>query len=233
MQEGLHDDGLAAARNPKATVARCEAQVRYLLRYSPLVETHIGASFRSELDRQAAMQAVAAEAGDCPPAPWPTNGTHRASGHSRDVRGDTMPARWVDYVSSIVAGLRSAKSLDDARKMIDAHVVVASADDSLPAAELYVVAAAAALTTSSAIEWDTFFQPREASIFLWGWLSAVGEFIVDVVVHDVVGCIGGMGARVAGMLAEGWEGDSDQFIDEMTGACVEGGIAGSLAAFAL
>jgi len=236
MQAGIRDESLRPARDGRATMLRCDAQVRYLTRFFPRIEAQTGSRFPNDVERREAMRAFASQVGDCAPA-MNAVGTHpffpprRSSpgDATRAIRADTMSDRWADYATSITAGLRSAKSLEDARAMIDAHVAVAAGDDSLSSVGLDIVAGIAELTTSSAIEWDTYFKPPEASLFLWGWLSSLGEFLVNVVVGDVEGCIAGVGATL-GMDDGFWVGTAVDFINTMSAACTAGGIVGSLLA---
>ena len=195
----------------------------------------MGARFDSPTERRAAMQEFAARAGDCSPASTSSTAMGGLIGRTSGTAGfhpDTASVRWLDYVASIVTGLQTAKSLDDAREMIDAHVATAAADDSLSAVDLDIVAAAAQLTTSSAIEWDTYFRPLEGSLFIWGWLSAIGDWIVEVVTADVVGCVAGSVGILLLMAGMDWSGDGSEFVSWIVGGCEAGGIVGSvLAAF--
>jgi hypothetical protein len=234
MQEAIHDPSLRALEGPNGSAEKCAAELRYMVKYAPLAEARGGHRARSDAERLAGLKALASQVGGCR-VPEPASIFARAPVFSTPapfaggaLRADSVSTAWLDYATTMAGAMRGAKSLADANGLLDAYVAVAAADASLSPTSVAIVAGVADLTASSALEWDTYFQTRESSMFIWGWLSAIGEYIVDRLVDDAEGCVAGAALMIVEMAESDWSGGVEAFGDLVGGACAVAGIAGSV-----
>jgi hypothetical protein len=95
-------------------------------------------------------------------------------------------------------------------------------------ASLAIIAGTVDLAASSADEWDSFARPREGSMFMWGWLSDLGNWVSEVISGDINGCIAGVEIEFAAMGAGGFYGTMSEFAQVTEYFCAGGAIIGSL-----
>ena len=202
MQEAIHDPSLGGLRQRHTAAERCAIVLRYLKKHYPEVEARSGRP-KSGAERVIAIHSVAERAGACPqsqsqaslfarPLPSRTSGAHPGASVISTANGtvstEQVAAAWRDYVVPMIGDIRAATDLGDAIEIMDRYLATASADPDVSPISLALIAGTIDLTTSSANEWDAFARPREGSMFLWGWLSGLGDWVANVVVSDASGC---------------------------------------------
>lgn len=240
MQEAIHDPSIGGLRRPRTNAERCEITLRYLKKHYPDIEARVG-THKSAAERIVAIHALVAEVGACPATPtqasifgvsMPSRATRAARAGSTVIRTasgavtvDDIATAWRDYVVPMTADIRTAKDLGDAIGIMDTYLATASADAGVPQASLALIAGTVDLATSSANEWDTFARPHEGSMFMWGWLSDLGDWVANVVGADAGGCIAGMDDGIGG---SGTWATFDDFLSASAGFCAGGALAGSL-----
>ena len=231
MQEAIKDPTL---RRIAKSEDRCDARVRYGMKYSPIAEGQSGHTYRSSAERATALRTMASHFETCAGlaqssifAPAPRVSAPLPAG-ADIIRADTMSTAFIDYVFAMAGALESATSLEHARTIIDSYLVGASYDPFLMGGTLDAIAAAASLAESSAEEWDTYYQSNEMSVFfIWNWMSSLGNFIRGRVANDVGGCGVGMAVAFAIMTDSNWSGTIGDFFEIERDGCVIGGIIGS------
>jgi hypothetical protein len=240
MQEAIHDPSLGGLRRPRTAAERCEIVLRYLRKHYPDVEARLG-THRSAAERIVAIRTLAEQAGACPASqsqaslfaltmPSRTNSAHASGRVVRTANGavntDAVAGAWRDYVTPMLADIRTAKDLGDATEIMDTYLATAATDSDVPPASLTLIAGTIDLTTSSANEWDAFARPREGSMFMWGWLSDLGDWVASMVVSDGSGCIIGVDGWI---FSSSWASLAD-FYFAAEASCALGGTAYSLLA---
>jgi hypothetical protein len=235
MQEAIHDPSLGGLRQQRTPAERCEIALRYLKKHYPEVEARLG-KHNSAAERTAAINSLASQVGACPASQSQASifavSAPRLAVSTRSVRARTSVIRtasgtinieqvtnaWRDYVVAMSADIRAAKDLGDATDIMDSYLATASADPDVPQASLALIAGTIDLATSSANEWDTFARPHEGSMFMWGWLSDLGDWVAGVVTGDLNGCIDGVNS--------GWADAA--FAQAAEGLCFGGALFGSI-----
>jgi hypothetical protein len=239
MQEAFQDPAVRALRRSASAAAVCEAQLRYAARYARLAEGQSGNRYRSEAERGAAIRDVSSRVGRCVRArPVLDSSTQPRAAATlllagERVRADTLAVALTDFAAALAAGIRGASDLHDAFAVIDAHVAAVAGDPGVSPPVLAAIAGIGDLAASSAVEWDTYFRPRQASVLSWwSWIvdavSDAGQWVVEQIVDDVVGCGIGMAARTIDMAGGDWSGSVEDFLIEEAYGCIIGGVAGSL-----
>jgi hypothetical protein len=232
MQEAIHDPSLGGLRQQRTAAERCSIALRYLKKHYPDVEARLG-KHNSAAERTAAINSLASQVGACPASQTQASifavSAPRLAVGARSVRARTSVIRtpgdneqvataWRDYVVAMSADIRTAKDLGDATEIMDTYLATASADPDVPPASLALIAGTIDLATSSANEWDTFARPHEGSMFMWGWLSDLGDWVAGVVTGDLNGCIDGVNS--------GWADAA--FGQAAEGLCFGGALFGSI-----
>lgn len=233
MQEAIHDPSLGGLRQQRTAAERCSIALRYLKKHYAEVEARSG-KHNSAADRTTAINTLASQVGACPvnqsqasifavSAPRFTTRSARATSSVIRTPGGTInneqvATAWRDYVVAMSADIRAAKDLGDATEIMDTYLATASADPDVPQASLALIAGTIDLATSSANEWDTFARPHEGSMFMWGWLSDLGDWVAGVVTGDLNGCIDGVNS--------GWADAA--FGQAAEGLCFGGALFGSI-----
>jgi hypothetical protein len=240
MQEAIHDPSLHGLKRGGTQAQRCAAAVRYLTKYSPAIEDRVGRAHSTPADQKAAAEQLARQLGVCAPnAPQASIFAAGRAGHPivrakaavvDGVDVGQVVAAWRDYAHAMAADIQKAKDLGEANEIMDRYLATAATDPDLPAASLPLLAGTIDLAASSALEWDTFARPREGSMFMWGWLSAIGDWVTSVIIGDVEGCIAGVEVEAAYLGTYGYYGSLSGFASITGEFCAYGGILGSIAA---
>jgi hypothetical protein len=229
MQEAIHDPSI---KGLSTAAARCDARARYGMKYASDSPHPVPQELRAQL-----VSTVNAQYDHCTvaapgrifasrlmsPVPAPTV-----------VLADTINIDAItNYVHALGNSLQEATSLADANTIINSYLATAATDPAMSAIAVDAVAAAASISYRSAAEWDDYWNHErsyEMSLFVWGWLSDIGQWVSQVVKGDVYGCGGGMGVALFGMGAAHWSGSPEEFGLAMGGACIAGGVIGSVQA---
>jgi hypothetical protein len=232
MQEAIHDPSLHGLRQPHTDAERCAVTVRYMAKYSPAAEGRVGQMYRSASERTTAMQAIATRSGLCPSSPAQASLFVPSSPRPQlgSPANDSVISVVHDYVAAMGADIGGAKDLADANAIMDAYLATASSDPSVSPLSLALIAGTVDLGASSALEWDTYGRTHQASLFMWDWLSDLGNWIGDVVMADVGGCETGFSDSIAGFLQWGYTGDTTALLETEAASCGVYGIGFSIGA---
>jgi hypothetical protein len=129
----------------------------------------------------------------------------------------------------MIADIRNARDLDDANEIMDSYLATASVDSNVSPIGLSLIAGTIDLGASSAAEWDAYGRTLQESLFMWGWLSDIGNWIANVVGADIFGCAtDAFQDFPAAMAFDLSFGDSFHLVEG--GSCVYGGVLSSAAA---
>lgn len=241
MQEAIHDPSLGGLRQQRTTAERCAIALRYLKKHYPKVEDRSG-KHSSGAEQIVAINALVSQIAACPQnrsqasifavsAPRFTRATSVRANTvvirtpNGAINSEQVATAWRDYVVAMSLDVRRAKDLGDAIEIMDTYLATASVDPDVSPASLGLIAGTIDLATSSANEWDSFARPREASMFMWGWLSDLGDWVAGVVYGDLSGCAGGVASVLSG---GGSYGSFADFGYAAEAACFGGGIFGSI-----
>ena len=247
MQSAIHDVSLHGLRQQHSAEERCATGRSYLKKYFARIESHSGRHYNSDAERSATIDQIAAKTGVCQQPAQASIFFTAAPSFTRLSRGrrsaspeligtpvgvisvDEVVGAWRDYTTAMATDLRHAKDLGDATEIMDTYVAAAAADADVSPASLALIAGTVDLASSSAEEWDAFGRAREGSIFLWGWLSDIGDWVSTVFSGDLNGCMDGVEAGIVTMLDTGF-GSWSSFLGVSASFCAGGGIVGSIAA---
>jgi hypothetical protein len=220
MQQAIHDPRLGGLRQPHTVAERCATAVDYFRKYQAKAARHAAQPFLTADVQEASLRTGLAQEGLCEAAPAQasifaaarTPAFHRSVSAAMPVtatsraRAQQLADNYHDYLNALLADIQGAKDLADANDIMDHYVAAAATDADLGPTGAALVAGTIDLARSSAQEWDDFARPRAGSMFLWGWLSDVGNWIVNVVSSDVYGCGMGVGLELDAMAEMGFYG---------------------------
>jgi hypothetical protein len=237
MQEAMHDPSVGGLRRQRSESESCAL----IGRYAPKYAASVAAEQRVQGREQAALLSdVANRILPCESLSHqanffstarPTMVFHVTPTTPVAVRATAdVTNEYHAYITALLEDLRGAKDLGDANDIMDAYVAAAASDPAVNPAALKVIAGTIDLGRSSAEEWDTYAQ-HQGSLFLWGWLSDLGNWIVDVVTADIDGCEDGFYVGWGAVEATGgFYGSAADFLGMSAGFCGVGGAIGSFGA---
>ena len=238
MQEAINDPTIGGLRGPNDPTKQCSVVTRYAALYHPRSAQASGR--RLDENRDAFVKAAIANLGVCKDARQASifassTPTFRRSAEvsnrvKQDPERDRTLATYRDYVNALVADLQQAKDLGDAGDLMDHYVAAAADDPEVNPNALKAFAGTIDLARSSAKEWDTYGRGHLASLFIWGWLSDFGNWIVNVVSADVTGCMDTVLFGWGWMMESGYSGSIWDFGQLTVDFCAVGGIIGSIGA---
>jgi hypothetical protein len=233
MQEGIRDQSI---KGLSSAAARCAARARYGMKYAAT-----GGSPLTDANRAAVVRTVNEQFDSCLTVPsGRIFSLHTATNLSTEdqIRVDTLSARFIDYTYALGNQLGNASSLQDANNIVNSFLVTVNNDPSLSPVLRDALSAAASIAASSAAEWDSYYvgdgtsDPHEweMNMFIWGWLSAAGKYVSQIVRGDVYGCGYGMIGLMVMMADTHLALTLPEFGQGLVYACGGGAITGSIMA---
>jgi len=193
MQEAIHDGSTGGPRKTRPEEQTCGIMQKYGDKYAAMAERTGGSP--PGFNRQAFQKEIAQTLGVCGQARqasvFATAGFRRGSSVFEPTGNpafDSVRAVYRDYVTALLADIHTAKDLGDANEILDHYLVAANNDPAVSPSTLNALAGTVDLARSSAEEWDTYARAHQGSLFVWGWLSDLGDWIAGVFEWDVSGC---------------------------------------------